>query len=176
MEARALLSSSQMSRRHGALQNALAVTTYLNRLVQPCQVTGIDISAAVQFESAAVLWDQGEMAASINMLQDLKASVDVGKQAIHVGKPELLARLVRYLPSEHQQHGRSSNDRVIKSRKRGWKSLMKSSTNIWFQLSRNYGVFPRVRRQARFSTNSRRFAISSSRTRTAWRTSNGSRE
>ncbi|KAL8930642.1 MAG: hypothetical protein Q9208_000513 [Pyrenodesmia sp. 3 TL-2023] len=93
MEARALLSSSQMSRRHGALQNALAVTTYLNRLVQPCQVSGIDISAAVQFESAAVLWDQGEMAASINMLQDLKASVDMGRQAIHVGKPELLARL-----------------------------------------------------------------------------------
>lgn len=95
MEARALLSSSQMSRRHGALQNALAVTTYLNRLVQPCQVSGIDISAAVEFESAAVLWDQGEMAASINMLQDLKASVDMGRQAIHVGKPELLARLVR---------------------------------------------------------------------------------
>lgn len=94
MEARALLSSSQMSRRHGALQNALAVTTYLNRLVQPCQASGIDISAAVQFESAAVLWDQGEMAASINMLQDLKANVDGGKQAVHVGKPELLARLV----------------------------------------------------------------------------------
>ncbi|KAL8900186.1 MAG: hypothetical protein Q9207_005812 [Kuettlingeria erythrocarpa] len=93
MEARALLSSSQMSRRHGALQNALAVTTYLNRLVQPCQASGIDISAAVQFESAAVLWDQGEMAASINMLQELKAHMDGGKHAVHVGKPELLARL-----------------------------------------------------------------------------------
>lgn len=94
MEARALLSSSQMSRRHGALQNALAVTTYLNRLVRPCKDIGIDISAAVQFESAGVLWDQGEMAASISMLQDLKTSVDSGKQAIPVGKPELLAKLV----------------------------------------------------------------------------------
>ncbi|KAI4115018.1 MAG: hypothetical protein LQ345_004305 [Seirophora villosa] len=93
MEARALLSSSQMSRRHGALQNALAVTTYLNRLVRPCKDIGIDISAAVQFESAGVLWDQGEMAASITMLQDLKTSVDSGKQAIPVGKPELLAKL-----------------------------------------------------------------------------------
>ncbi|KAL8942977.1 MAG: hypothetical protein Q9216_001333 [Gyalolechia sp. 2 TL-2023] len=93
MEARALLSSSQMSRRHGALQNALAVTTYLNRLVQPCKDLGIDISAAVQFESAGVLWDQGEMAASINMLQDLKTNLNPGKHAIRVGKPELLAKL-----------------------------------------------------------------------------------
>ncbi|KAI4173908.1 MAG: hypothetical protein LQ343_002676 [Gyalolechia ehrenbergii] len=93
MEARALLSSSQMSRRHGALQNALAVTTYLNRLVQPCKDLGVDISAAVQLESAGVLWDQGEMAASINMLQDLKTNMNPGKYAIRVGKPELLAKL-----------------------------------------------------------------------------------
>lgn len=93
MEARALLSSSQMSRRHGALQNALAVTTYLNRLVQPCKDLGIDISAAVQIESAGVLWDQGEMAASINILQDLKTNISPGKHAIRVGKPELLAKL-----------------------------------------------------------------------------------
>lgn len=94
MEARALLSSSQMSRRHGALQNALAVMTYLNRLVGPCRDIGIDISAAVQFESAGVLWNQGEMAASISMLQDLRSSADLGKQAIPVGRPELLAKLV----------------------------------------------------------------------------------
>ncbi|KAL9028833.1 MAG: hypothetical protein Q9196_002848 [Gyalolechia fulgens] len=93
MEARALLSSSQMSRRHGALQNALAVTTYLNRLAQPCKDLGVDISAAVQLESAGVLWDQGEMAASIHMLQDLKTNMNPRKHAIHVGKPELLARL-----------------------------------------------------------------------------------
>ncbi|KAL8949939.1 MAG: hypothetical protein Q9222_003988 [Ikaeria aurantiellina] len=93
MEVRALLSSSQMSRRHGVLQNALAGATYLNRLVQPCNELGLDISAAVQFESAAVLWDQGEMAASINMLQELNSTIGTGKHAIHVGKPELLAKL-----------------------------------------------------------------------------------
>ncbi|KAL8785072.1 MAG: hypothetical protein Q9213_003577 [Squamulea squamosa] len=93
MEARALLSSSQMSRRHGALQNALAAATYLNQLTQPCTDLGIDISAAVQFESAGVLWDQGEMAASIKMLQDLNSTIDTNKHAIHVGKPELLAKL-----------------------------------------------------------------------------------
>ncbi|KAL8857536.1 MAG: hypothetical protein Q9178_005864 [Gyalolechia marmorata] len=93
MEARALLSSSQMSRRHGALQNALAAATYLNRLTQPSKDLGIDISAAVQFESAGVLWDQGEMAGSIKMLQDLNSTVDTSKLAIRVGKPELLAKL-----------------------------------------------------------------------------------
>ncbi|KAL8710033.1 MAG: hypothetical protein Q9220_005304 [cf. Caloplaca sp. 1 TL-2023] len=93
MEVRALLSSSQMTRRHGLLQNALAGATYLNRLVQPCNDLGLDISAAVQFESAGVLWDQGEMAASINMLQELDSTIGTGKHIIHVGKPQLLAKL-----------------------------------------------------------------------------------
>ncbi|KAL8813405.1 MAG: hypothetical protein Q9200_000303 [Gallowayella weberi] len=93
METRALLSSSQMSRRHGALQNALAAATYLNRLTEPCKELGVDIRAAVQFESAGVLWDQGEMAASIKMLQDLNSTIDTGEHAIHVGKPGLLAKL-----------------------------------------------------------------------------------
>lgn len=130
MEGRALLSSSQMSRRHGALQNALAATTYLSRLVQPCEELGIDISAAVRLESAGVLWDQGEMAASINMLQDLKANLDQGKHAIHVGKPELLAKLVRHwlLPVYILPAYRTLS-RVIKSPRRGWKSRMRLSIN-----------------------------------------------
>lgn len=83
-----------MSRHHGALQNALATATYLSRLVEPLQEVGLDIKAAVQFESANVLWDQGEMTASINMLQDLQHNFNAKSQLIHVGMPELLARLV----------------------------------------------------------------------------------
>ena len=94
MEARALLSSTQMSRGHGALQTALTGATYLNQMIQPCSNLGLEISAAVHFESAGVLWDQGEMATSIKMLQDLTSSIEVEKQAIPVGKPELLAKLV----------------------------------------------------------------------------------
>lgn len=94
METRALLSSTQMSRRHGALQNALAGATYLNRMIQPCKDLGLDIQAAVQLETAGVLWDEGEMATSIKMLQDLLPTVDTGKHAIRVGKSELLAKLV----------------------------------------------------------------------------------
>ncbi len=94
-ESRALLASSKMSRRHGALQNALATATFLTHLIEPCQEAGINITAAVKLESANVLWAQGEMTASIRMLQELQQSFDAKSQFIHVGKSELLAKLVR---------------------------------------------------------------------------------
>ena len=101
VESRVLLSSSHMSRMHGALQNALTTATYLNQLVIPCEEAGIDISAAVQFESANVLWAQGEMTASIRMLQDLRKSLSSHAPSAHVGKPELLAKLVCHEPPYH---------------------------------------------------------------------------
>lgn len=93
VESRSLLASSKMSRLHGALQNALTTSTYLNQLVLPCEEAGVDISAAVKFESANVLWSQGEMAASIRMLQDLQKSLGSHAQLAHIGRPELLAKL-----------------------------------------------------------------------------------
>lgn len=93
-ESHALLSSSKMSRLHGALQNALATATYLTHLIEPCKEAGLNITAAAQFESANVLWDQGEMAASIRMLQDLQHNFDAKSQLIHIGMSELLAKLV----------------------------------------------------------------------------------
>ena len=94
-ESHLLLASSQMSRLHGALQNALSTTTYLTQLVAPCEEVGVDISAAVQFESAHILWGQGEMAASIKMLEDLNGILSARRQLNQVGKSELLATLVR---------------------------------------------------------------------------------
>jgi len=93
-ESQLLLASSQMSRLHGALQNALSTATYLTQLVAPCKDIGVDISAAVKFESAHVLWSQGEMTASIKMLQDLSSSLGSHTQLVKVGKPALLATLV----------------------------------------------------------------------------------
>lgn len=66
----------------------------MTQLIKPCKGNGIDISAAVRLESAEVLWSQGEMAASINILQDLQKSLGSPAQLIEVGKPELLAKLV----------------------------------------------------------------------------------
>ncbi len=97
IESRALLASSNMSRRHDALQNTLAIATYLNQLIGPCEEAGVNIKAAVQFESANVLWDQGEMTASIRMLQDLQTTIDMTSDFIRIGKSELLAKLVMCL-------------------------------------------------------------------------------
>lgn len=95
LESENLVALSRMSRNHGALQHALTRVTYLTELVRPCKDAGVRISDAVQFESARVLWDQGEMSTSIKMLEDLLANPDSDPQSISVGKPELFVRLVR---------------------------------------------------------------------------------
>lgn len=93
LESHLLLESSHMSRAHGAIQNALSTVTYLTELVTPCKEVGVDIGAVVRLASANVLWDQGEMTASIRILQDLQVSLESRGQLIEVSKPELLAKL-----------------------------------------------------------------------------------
>lgn len=95
LEAHVLLLSCQMSRNHDALQNALTSATYLNQIVRACQDAGVEIGAAVRFESAHVLWGQGEMTASIRMLQDLEKDPIPRSELMRPGKAELLAKLVR---------------------------------------------------------------------------------
>jgi ataxia telangiectasia mutated family protein len=99
VEVQALLDSSQLSRGHGALQYSLTAATYLMGLTASCDVLGLNITAAAQNESANVLWDQGEMTASIRVLQDMNSSLDLRHQAVRVGKAELLAKLVRFTVS-----------------------------------------------------------------------------
>lgn len=96
LESHVLLASSHMSRTHGAIQNALSTVTYLTELVKPCREVGVDISAVVRLASANVLWDQGEMTASIRMLQDLQGLLDLHAQLVEVSKPELFAKIVSY--------------------------------------------------------------------------------
>ena len=94
IESRVLLASSNMSRRHGALQSALATATCLSQLVSICEDVDVKIHAAARFEGSNVLWDQGEMSASIRMLQDLEHGIDLRSQDVKIGKPKLLAKLV----------------------------------------------------------------------------------
>lgn len=98
-EVETLLRSVSMSRDHGALQSALTTATYLNQLIKPCQDLGVDINAAVQFESAQVLWGQGELTASIKILQDLQCDKHFESDMMYIGKATLLAKLVSNLPS-----------------------------------------------------------------------------
>ena len=80
----------------------------------------MNIKAASQYEGANVLWDQGEMTASIRMLQDLENNIDLRGQAVQTGKPELLAKLVNdtvlYLILMHLT--KPNRHRVIKSPRR----------------------------------------------------------
>ena len=94
VESRALLNSAALNRHHGAPQSALTAATYLSQLIEPCREVGVKVDAAVSYESSNVLWDQGEMSASIKILQDLLTTLDPKFQDVHVGRPELLAKLV----------------------------------------------------------------------------------
>lgn len=94
MEVEALVSSSSISRRHGALQESLASVTYLSDIVQQCKTVGLDIEATAQHEVASVLWDQGEAETSIRMRQYLIDHANFDSQASDISLPVLLAKLV----------------------------------------------------------------------------------
>lgn len=73
----------------------------LSKLAEPCAELGMNIDGAAKFDLANVLWDQGEMTASIRMLQQLKGQNDLHKQAISLSRAELLVTLVS--PMSFQQ-------------------------------------------------------------------------
>lgn len=56
----------------------------------------MNIDGAAKFDLANVLWDQGEMTASIRMLQQLKGQHDLPKQAIPLSRADLLITLVSF--------------------------------------------------------------------------------
>lgn len=94
MEVEALVSSSTVCRRHGALQESLSSVTYLSDIVSECKSVGLDIEAIAQHEVANVLWDQGETETSIRMRKQLIEQTDFNSQNVDLSLPVLLARLV----------------------------------------------------------------------------------
>ena len=94
MEVGALLSSSAIFRKHGALQESLASATYLSEIVEKCKAVGLNIDAAAQSEVASALWEQGEASTSIRMRQELMEKVDFSGQTSSISISVLLAKLV----------------------------------------------------------------------------------
>lgn len=94
MEVEALVSSSSVCRKHGALQESLASVTYLSDVVPRCKAIGLNIEATAQHEVANVLWEQGETEISIRMRQHLIDHADFDSQDADLSLPVLLARLV----------------------------------------------------------------------------------
>ena len=116
-----------MSRAHAAFQNALTAVTYLTGLTKQCEEAGVNVAAAVQYESAQVLWEQGEMSTSIRMLQELQSNLNPKAQLIRVGRPEILAKLVRSAREmNHCEIILNLDFRVTKYLKQDSKSQMKS--------------------------------------------------
>ena len=77
-----------------ALQEPLAVATYLSDIIPACADEGLNIDAAINNEVANVLRDQGEVTASIRILQELASRKTMDDQDLMVGKADLLARIV----------------------------------------------------------------------------------
>ncbi|KAH6641960.1 hypothetical protein C7974DRAFT_420324 [Boeremia exigua] len=97
MEVEALVSSSSISRRHGAIQDSLASVTYLSDIVQECKSVGLDIEATAQHEVANVLWEQGETDTSIRMRQNLISHASFDSHMVELTLPVLLAKLGHHL-------------------------------------------------------------------------------
>ena len=97
IEAESLLSTSRFTRKHGVLQEALSSITQVTALQDECSELGINIKTATSLETASVLWDVGETAASVKILRDMVNTIDIEEEDISVGRPGLLAQLAYQL-------------------------------------------------------------------------------
>jgi len=93
VEVRAALLASTLNRAHNALQESLSLATSLMDLIAPCNKVSLNLEIAIQVEAANALWDQGEMASSIGMLQALDNPAALKRQTVSVGRSDLLSRI-----------------------------------------------------------------------------------
>ncbi|KAK6581544.1 hypothetical protein PZA11_006235 [Diplocarpon coronariae] len=93
VEVETALLSSTLNRAHGAVQESLSLATSMMHLIEPCHQVGVVPEVAIQLEAANALWDQGEMASSIGMLQALDDHQALKNQTITVGRSELLTKI-----------------------------------------------------------------------------------
>ncbi|KAJ6037034.1 hypothetical protein N7540_001313 [Penicillium herquei] len=93
LETKVFRKSLEITRAHGVSQASLKTAISLSRMAEPCAELGMNIDGVAKFDLANVLWDQGEMTASIRMLQQLKGQSDLHKQAIPLRRSELLVTL-----------------------------------------------------------------------------------
>jgi serine-protein kinase ATM len=93
-EVKCVRHSLKLSRSHAALQPALDRALYLSRLVKESAAICLAFDDIVSYDFAGVLYDQGEIMASIQMLKQLKDNSQGKNQAIIVSRPALLADMV----------------------------------------------------------------------------------
>ncbi|KAL4802065.1 hypothetical protein BDV18DRAFT_147456 [Aspergillus unguis] len=93
LEVKVIRQSLQIARDHGIAQASLKSAVHLSKLIEQSASLGLNIEGVSKFDLANVLWDQGEMAPSIQILQELKDRNDLHKQAIPISRAELLVTL-----------------------------------------------------------------------------------
>ncbi|KAF2453189.1 hypothetical protein BDY21DRAFT_142648 [Lineolata rhizophorae] len=104
-EVQTLIRASSISRMHGALQESLTIATYLSDLVPVCRALGLAVEGAAQFETANVLWEQGEMTASVRILQHLVRDVNLDYEVDAAGKSVVLAKLGHHMAEARLEKG-----------------------------------------------------------------------
>ncbi|KAL4887390.1 hypothetical protein BJY04DRAFT_212427 [Aspergillus karnatakaensis] len=97
LEVKVIRQSLQIARNHGIAQASLKSAVYLSKLSDQSVSLGLNVEGVAKFDLANVLWDQGEMAPSIHILQQLKDRNDLHKQAIPISRAELLVTLGHHI-------------------------------------------------------------------------------
>jgi serine-protein kinase ATM len=92
-----LLLSSKIYRYHQASQESLNISTWLSDLTPICANLGLNIDAAAKAEVASSLWDYGETAMSIRILQGIERDPSIKKQSIPVSRSHLLSTLAHHV-------------------------------------------------------------------------------
>ncbi|KAJ9371691.1 hypothetical protein DTO282E5_3624 [Paecilomyces variotii] len=93
LQAKVIKESLSIARDHQIPQASLRYAISLSKLAQVCDDLGVNIDGSAKFDLANVLWDQGEMTTSIQMLQQVNDQNDLHKQAIPVSRALLLSSL-----------------------------------------------------------------------------------
>ncbi|PHH59734.1 hypothetical protein CDD81_2628 [Ophiocordyceps australis] len=93
LQVETMLMASTMYRHHGALQESLAISTALNKLIAVCQSLELHVDAAIDIDIANSLWDHGEMSTSIRMLQKIDKDSCLEEQSIPVSRCVLLSKI-----------------------------------------------------------------------------------
>ncbi|KAI9370794.1 hypothetical protein BJX61DRAFT_514063 [Aspergillus egyptiacus] len=97
LEVKVIRQSLDIARTHGIAQASLKSAVYLSKLSDRSVWLGLNVEGVAKFDLANVLWDQGEMAHSIQILQELKDRNDLHKQAIPISRAELLVTLGHHI-------------------------------------------------------------------------------
>ncbi|KAH7313419.1 Cullin family-domain-containing protein [Stachybotrys elegans] len=93
LEIRSMLLASGIYRHHQATQETLNIATTLNHMIEPCKDLNLHADAAIKVEAANALWDHGEMATSIRMLQSIDKDGSLRHQTIPVNRSDLLSEI-----------------------------------------------------------------------------------